>query len=64
MTHGGMTKYQRYPNNTVTLTTVPKVRLYVERPEEKDKWFVNIGHVTERGRWKTEPHAHPEYGHR
>lgn len=62
MTHGGMTKYQRYPNNTVTLTTVPKVRLYVERPEEIDQWFVNIGHVTERGRWKTEPHAHPEYG--
>lgn len=40
----------------------PKVRLYVERPEEEEKWFVNIGHVTERGRWRTEPHAHPEYG--
>lgn len=62
MTNGAMTKYQRYSNNTVTLTTVPKVRLYVERPEEKGKWFVNIGHVTERGRWRTEPHAHPEYG--
>ena len=56
-----MTKYQRYPQNNVTLTTVPKVRLYVERPQE-EKWFVNIGHVTDRGRWRTEPHAHPEYG--
>ncbi|CAE6823917.1 MAG: helix-turn-helix domain-containing protein [Paraburkholderia sp.] len=61
MTHSAMTKYQRQPDNNVTLKTVPKVRLYVERPEE-EKWFVNIGHVTERGRWKTEPHAHPEYG--
>ncbi|OLL31564.1 AraC family transcriptional regulator [Burkholderia sp. SRS-W-2-2016] len=42
-------------------TTVPKVRLYVERPEEKH-WFVNVGHVTDRGRWRTEPHAHPAYG--
>lgn len=62
MTHGETTKYPRYPNNTVTLTTVPKVRLYVERPEEEEKWFVNIGHVTDRGRWRTAPHAHPEYG--
>lgn len=61
MTQSAMTKYQRYPNN-VTLTTVPKVRLYVERPEEREDWFVNIGHVTDRGRWRTEPHAHPEYG--
>jgi AraC family transcriptional activator of pobA len=30
--------------------------------EEKGNWFVNIGHVTDRGRWKTEPHAHPNYG--
>jgi AraC family transcriptional activator of pobA len=43
------------------LTTVPKVRLYVDEPEEK-QWFVHVGHVTERGRWRTEPHAHPEYG--
>jgi AraC family transcriptional activator of pobA len=61
MTHSATTKYQRHTHNPVTLTTVPKVRLYVERPEE-EKWFVNIGHVTERGRWRTEPHAHPEYG--
>ncbi|WP_144139624.1 helix-turn-helix domain-containing protein [Paraburkholderia sp. BCC1884] len=62
MTHGETTKYPRFPNSTATLTTVPKVRLYVERPEEQDTWFVNIGHVTDRGRWRTEPHAHPEYG--
>ena len=43
-------------------TTVPKVRLYVERPETPDKWFVNVGRVTDRGRWRTEPHAHPGYG--
>jgi AraC family transcriptional regulator, transcriptional activator of pobA len=41
--------------------TVPKVRLYVERPGTKD-WFVHVGHVTDRGRWRTEPHAHPGYG--
>ncbi|HEY4079309.1 MAG TPA: helix-turn-helix domain-containing protein [Burkholderiaceae bacterium] len=43
-------------------TTVPKVRLYVERPEKEESWFVNVGHVTDRGRWQTEPHAHPAYG--
>jgi AraC family transcriptional regulator, transcriptional activator of pobA len=42
-------------------TTVPKVRLYVERPDDEN-WFVHVGHVTERGRWRTEPHAHPAYG--
>ncbi|KWH23910.1 AraC family transcriptional regulator [Burkholderia multivorans] len=42
-------------------TTVPRVRLYVERPEDEN-WFVHVGHVTERGRWRTEPHAHPAYG--
>jgi AraC family transcriptional activator of pobA len=58
-----MTKYQRESGNKVTLTTVPKVRLYVEPEKEKDDdWFVNIGHVTERGRWRTAPHAHPSYG--
>lgn len=62
MTHTAMTKYQRDANGKPQLTTVPKVRLYVENPEEKDNWFVNIGHVTERGRWRTEPHAHPHYG--
>jgi len=42
---------------------VPKVRLYVERPEdEQDTWFVNVGHVTEGGRRRTAPHAHPTYG--
>ncbi|WP_233806586.1 helix-turn-helix domain-containing protein [Paraburkholderia sp. HP33-1] len=42
-------------------TTVPKVRLYVERARTKN-WFVHVGHVTDRGRWRTEPHAHPAYG--
>jgi AraC family transcriptional activator of pobA len=45
-----------------TPSAVPKVRLYVERPERQDKWFVNVGRVTDRGRWRTEPHAHPGYG--
>lgn len=44
------------------LATVPKVRLYGERNQEKKGWFVHVGHVTERGRWRTEPHAHPKYG--
>jgi AraC family transcriptional activator of pobA len=58
-----MTKQQqRDPNGRAALTTVPKVRLYVERTEEHQDWFVNVGHVTDRGRWKTEPHAHPQYG--
>ncbi|MES2258765.1 MAG: helix-turn-helix domain-containing protein [Pseudomonadota bacterium] len=57
-----MTKYQPYSNKKAVLTTVPKVRLYVERPEEKENWFVHIGHVTDRGRWRTEPHAHPDFG--
>lgn len=60
MTQSAMTKTQRHPNNTMTLTTVPKVRLYVERDEQS--WFVNVGHVTDRGRWRTAPHAHPDYG--
>lgn len=41
---------------------VPKVRLYVERPEKQESWFVNVGHVTEGGRRRTAPHAHPAYG--
>jgi AraC family transcriptional activator of pobA len=62
MSRGSMTKFQGSPGNSVTMTTVPKVRLYVERPEEQDNWFVHIGHVGDRGRWQTAPHAHPEYG--
>lgn len=62
MTHSSKTKYRHESNTKVTLETVPKVRLYVERREEREHWFVNIGHVTERGRWRTEPHAHPGYG--
>lgn len=45
------------------LVAVPKVRLYVEQPEKKEEsWLVNVGHVTEGGRRKTSPHAHPTYG--
>ncbi len=56
------TKVQHHPTKNAAPVTVPKVRLYVERPEKHDTWFVNIGHVTDRGRWQTEPHAHPAYG--
>lgn len=62
MTHNAMSKPARYPNNLATLPTVPKVRLYVEPAERKEHWFVNVGHVTDRGRWRTAPHAHPGYG--
>lgn len=62
MTPGTMTKdHHRKQSGPVKQTTVPKVRLYVERPEDEN-WFVHVGHVTERGRWRTEPHAHPAYG--
>jgi AraC family transcriptional activator of pobA len=57
-----MTKHPSYPTDKATLMTVPKVRLYVERAEPQETWFVNVGHVTDRGRWQTEPHAHPAYG--
>jgi AraC family transcriptional regulator, transcriptional activator of pobA len=56
-------KPQRHLNDKASPSTVPKVRLYVERrPEEEEAWFVNVGHVSDRGRWKTKPHAHPGYG--
>jgi AraC family transcriptional activator of pobA len=41
---------------------VPRVRLYVDRAREADNWFVHVGHVSDRGRWQTAPHAHPGYG--
>jgi len=56
-----MAKVQPKWNDKAKHTTVPKVRLYVERPEEEN-WLVHVGHVTDRGRWRTEPHAHPAYG--
>jgi AraC family transcriptional regulator, transcriptional activator of pobA len=62
MKHSFVTKPIPYANHNTALTPVPKVRLYVERPERKENWFVNVGHVTDRGRWRTEPHAHPGYG--
>lgn len=45
-----------------SLTTVPKLRLYVERHAPDENWFVHVGHVANRGRWRIEPHSHPEYG--
>lgn len=62
MKHSFVTKPILYTNHNTALTPVPKVRLYVERPERKENWFVNVGHVTDRGRWRTAPHAHPGYG--
>jgi len=56
------TQNLQHPTKNAAPVTVPKVRLYVERPEKHDTWFVNIGHVTDRGRWQTAPHAHPAYG--
>ncbi|MGA7778280.1 MAG: helix-turn-helix domain-containing protein [Paraburkholderia sp.] len=61
MTHSAEAKHPPKSVAKAKHTTVPKVRLYVDRPE-KNNWFVHVGHVTERGRWRTEPHAHPEYG--
>lgn len=61
MTHSAAAKQQPRAIAKAKRTTVPKVRLYVERPETKN-WFVHVGHVTDRGRWRTEPHAHPAYG--
>jgi AraC family transcriptional activator of pobA len=61
MTHSAAAKHRPKSVPKAKQTSVPKVRLYVERPEQKN-WFVHVGHVTDRGRWRTEPHAHPEYG--
>ena len=61
MTHSAAAKHPTRAVAKAKRTTVPKVRLYVERPELKN-WFVHVGHVTDRGRWRTEPHAHPAYG--
>ena len=61
MTHA-LAKLQGSHSHEAAPSTVPKVRLYVERADKPDKWFVNVGRVTDRGRWRTEPHAHPGYG--
>ncbi|WP_109480504.1 helix-turn-helix domain-containing protein [Paraburkholderia sp. C35] len=61
MTYSAMAKVQPKGSDKAKHATVPKVRLYVERPEQEN-WFVHVGHVTDRGRWRTEPHAHPAYG--
>ncbi|CAM2152648.1 MULTISPECIES: helix-turn-helix domain-containing protein [Paraburkholderia] len=62
MTHGVIiSNAPRLPPDERRVGAVPKVRLYVEQRKEEN-WFVHVGHVTERGRWRTEPHAHPGYG--
>jgi AraC family transcriptional activator of pobA len=55
-------RYHGNANGKAVAVAVPKVRLYVERAEAMENWFVHVGHVTDRGRWRTEPHAHPAYG--
>jgi AraC family transcriptional regulator, transcriptional activator of pobA len=62
MTRNTSTNGTRYLSNIVPLATVPKVRLYVERAEETGNWSVHVGHVVNRGRRQTSPHAHPGYG--
>ena len=61
MTHSAAAKHQAKSAGKAKLTSVPKVRLYGDHTES-DNWFVHVGHVTDRGRWRTEPHAHPTYG--
>ncbi|MFM0417686.1 helix-turn-helix domain-containing protein [Paraburkholderia aromaticivorans] len=61
MTHSAAARHQTKSVGKAKLTSVPKVRLYGDHPES-DNWFVHVGHVTDRGRWRTEPHAHPTYG--
>ncbi|MGF6571761.1 AraC family transcriptional activator of pobA [Paraburkholderia sp. GAS333] len=51
----------RNPHPISPAAPVPKVRLYVDRPQG-DNWFVHVGYIKDRGRWRTEPHAHPAYG--
>lgn len=54
-------QFHAYPDIVLGLDIVPRVRLYVDRPENDDRWSVHVGHVTDRGRWRTAPHAHPRY---
>lgn len=56
-----MAGYQAGSSGFVELMNVPRVRLYVERAS-RDNWFVHVGHVTDRGRWRTGAHVHPGYG--
>ena len=60
---GGLPVSKAQRDSSPAAAPVPQVRLYVEKPEEREEaWFVNVGHVTEGGRRRTEPHAHPAYG--
>ena len=40
---------------------VPNVGPYPNRASNDEDWSVNVGHVCDRGRWHTQPHAHPTY---
>ncbi|MFZ4288756.1 helix-turn-helix domain-containing protein [Variovorax sp. HJSM1_2] len=62
MRHLASNRSPRERNLLAAPVPVPKVRLYVETPETQQSWFVNVGHVTEGGRRRTAPHAHPFYG--
>jgi AraC family transcriptional activator of pobA len=57
-----MTTQGRHAYGKAVSTTVPKMRIYVERPEEPDNWLMSVRHVAFRGAWKAEPHAHPNHG--
>jgi AraC family transcriptional activator of pobA len=57
-----MARPQRQSHLQLAPAPVPKVRLYVEGDEKQESWFVNVGHVTQGGRRRTAPHAHPAYG--
>jgi len=58
-----LTRPPRAASRSAASAPVPQVRLYVEKPEtQQEPWLVNVGHVTEGGRRKTAPHAHPSYG--
>ena len=62
MARVALAKHPSSHPHEATPSSVPKVRLYVEDPAKGDKWLVHVGRVTDRGRWRTEPHAHPDYG--
>ena len=55
-------KQPRHPVGKPRRSTVPKIRIYVERPEEPGDWLISVRHVAYRGAWRAEPHAHPQHG--
>ncbi len=62
MANSAISKNQREVSGNIASTTVPKIRIYIERPEESADWFVNVRHVSYKGSWRAEPHAHPQHG--